>query len=82
MVDSPQLSPFSAQGPLSPSLQMSNLSLSGQAPSPLQSPILSEVGNNVRLEEEEEGRRKVDCEPANFQLEVFRWLLHYLLLGF
>ncbi|CAF90550.1 unnamed protein product [Tetraodon nigroviridis] len=37
---------------------MSNLSLSGQAPSPLQSPILSEVGNNVRLEEEEEGRRK------------------------
>uniref|UniRef100_H3CEY3 FERM, ARHGEF and pleckstrin domain-containing protein 2 n=1 Tax=Tetraodon nigroviridis TaxID=99883 RepID=H3CEY3_TETNG len=54
----PQLLPFSAQGPLSPSLQMSNLSLSGQAPSPLQSPILSEVGNNVRLEEEEEGRRK------------------------
>uniref|UniRef100_H3CC68 FERM, ARHGEF and pleckstrin domain-containing protein 2 n=1 Tax=Tetraodon nigroviridis TaxID=99883 RepID=H3CC68_TETNG len=58
VVDSPQLLPFSAQGPLSPSLQMSNLSLSGQAPSPLQSPILSEVGNNVRLEEEEEGRRK------------------------
>lgn len=37
---------------------MSTLSLPGQAPSPLQSPILSEVGSNARLEEEEEGRRK------------------------
>uniref|UniRef100_H2U0E5 FERM, ARHGEF and pleckstrin domain-containing protein 2 n=1 Tax=Takifugu rubripes TaxID=31033 RepID=H2U0E5_TAKRU len=58
VVDSPQLSPFSSKGPLSPSLQMSNLSLSGQAPSPLQSPNLCEVGSTVRLEEEEEGRRK------------------------
>ncbi|XP_028817213.1 FERM, ARHGEF and pleckstrin domain-containing protein 2 isoform X4 [Denticeps clupeoides] len=43
-IDSPQLSPFSAKGPLclSPSFQMSTLSLPGQAPSPLQSPMLSE----------------------------------------
>uniref|UniRef100_A0A665VGE7 FERM, ARHGEF and pleckstrin domain-containing protein 2 n=1 Tax=Echeneis naucrates TaxID=173247 RepID=A0A665VGE7_ECHNA len=59
-VDSPQLSPLNSKGPLclSPSFQMSTLSLPGQAPSPLQSPILSEVGSNARLEEEEEGRRK------------------------
>uniref|UniRef100_A0A3Q3W424 Uncharacterized protein n=1 Tax=Mola mola TaxID=94237 RepID=A0A3Q3W424_MOLML len=59
-VDSPQLSPLNPKGPLclSPSFQMSTLSLPGQAPSPLQSPILSEVGSNARLEEEEEGRRK------------------------
>ncbi|XP_059196600.1 FERM, ARHGEF and pleckstrin domain-containing protein 2 isoform X1 [Centropristis striata] len=59
-VDSPQLSPCNSKGPLclSPSFQMSTLSLPGQAPSPLQSPILSEVGSNARLEEEEEGRRK------------------------
>uniref|UniRef100_A0A8C7HAH6 FERM, ARHGEF and pleckstrin domain-containing protein 2 n=2 Tax=Oncorhynchus kisutch TaxID=8019 RepID=A0A8C7HAH6_ONCKI len=45
---------------LSPSFQMSTLSLpgAGQAPSPLQSPILSEVGTNRLEEEEEEGRRK------------------------
>ncbi|KAF7661403.1 hypothetical protein LDENG_00262150 [Lucifuga dentata] len=57
--DSPQLSPFNSKSPfcLSPSFQMSTLSLPGQ-PSPLQSPILSEVGSNARLEEEEEGRRK------------------------
>ncbi|XP_071343313.1 FERM, ARHGEF and pleckstrin domain-containing protein 2 isoform X3 [Trachinotus anak] len=44
VVDSPQLSPFNSKGPLclSPSFQMSTLSLPGQAPSPLQSPILSE----------------------------------------
>ncbi|KAG9343562.1 hypothetical protein JZ751_013731 [Albula glossodonta] len=49
-VDSPQLSPYMVNSPLclSPSFQMSTLSLP-QAPSPLQSPILSE---------EEEGRRK------------------------
>ncbi|XP_076134955.1 FERM, ARHGEF and pleckstrin domain-containing protein 2 isoform X2 [Alosa pseudoharengus] len=43
-MDSPLLSPFSPKGPLcmSPSFQMSTLSLPGQAPSPLQSPILSE----------------------------------------
>ncbi|XP_076582782.1 FERM, ARHGEF and pleckstrin domain-containing protein 2 isoform X1 [Chaetodon auriga] len=60
VVDSPQLSPLNLKGPLclSPSFQMSTLSLPGQAPSPLQSPILSEVGSNARLEEEEEGRRK------------------------
>ncbi|MBN3295547.1 FARP2 protein, partial [Amia calva] len=58
-MDSPQLSPFSIKSPLSlsPSFQMSTLSLPGQAPSPLQSPILSEVGS-ARLEEDEEGRRK------------------------
>uniref|UniRef100_A0AAZ3QG09 FERM, ARHGEF and pleckstrin domain-containing protein 2 n=1 Tax=Oncorhynchus tshawytscha TaxID=74940 RepID=A0AAZ3QG09_ONCTS len=61
-MDSPQLSPFNSKSSplcLSPSFQMSTLSLpgAGQAPSPLQSPILSEVGTN-RLEEEEEGRRK------------------------
>uniref|UniRef100_A0A8C1QD34 FERM, ARHGEF and pleckstrin domain-containing protein 2 n=1 Tax=Cyprinus carpio TaxID=7962 RepID=A0A8C1QD34_CYPCA len=56
---SPQPSPFNTQGPLclSPSFQMSTLSLPGQAPSPLQSPILNEVGT-ARLEEDEEGRRK------------------------
>lgn len=66
VVDSPQLSPFNSKGPLclSPSFQMSTLSLPGQAPSPLQSPILSEVGSNARLEEEEEGRRKVQCLHA------------------
>ncbi|CAG5861777.1 unnamed protein product [Menidia menidia] len=60
VVDSPQLSPFTSKGPLclSPSFQTSTLSLPSQAPSPLQSPILSEVGSNARLEEEEEGRRK------------------------
>ncbi|XP_070687708.1 FERM, ARHGEF and pleckstrin domain-containing protein 2 isoform X2 [Pempheris klunzingeri] len=44
VVDSPQLSPFISKGPLclSPSFQMSTLSLPGQATSPLQSPILSE----------------------------------------
>ncbi|KAL7396799.1 hypothetical protein ABVT39_011965 [Epinephelus coioides] len=44
VVDSPQLSPLTSKGPLclSPSFQMSTLSLPGQAPSPLQSPILSE----------------------------------------
>ncbi|XP_073331807.1 FERM, ARHGEF and pleckstrin domain-containing protein 2 isoform X3 [Pagrus major] len=44
VVDSPQLSPYNPKGPLclSPSFQMSTLSLPGQAPSPLQSPILSE----------------------------------------
>ncbi|XP_077389297.1 FERM, ARHGEF and pleckstrin domain-containing protein 2 isoform X4 [Festucalex cinctus] len=48
-LDSPQLSPFDATGPLclSPSFQMSTLSLPGQATatavsSPLQSPVLSE----------------------------------------
>uniref|UniRef100_A0AAY4DZJ2 FERM, ARHGEF and pleckstrin domain-containing protein 2 n=1 Tax=Denticeps clupeoides TaxID=299321 RepID=A0AAY4DZJ2_9TELE len=48
-----------AKGPLclSPSFQMSTLSLPGQAPSPLQSPMLSEVGT-ARLEEDDEGRRK------------------------
>ncbi|XP_036409653.1 FERM, ARHGEF and pleckstrin domain-containing protein 2-like [Megalops cyprinoides] len=58
-VDSPQLSPLPVGSPLclSPSFQMSTLSLPGHAPSPLQSPILSEVGSS-RLEEEEEGRRK------------------------
>ncbi|XP_016400298.1 FERM, RhoGEF and pleckstrin domain-containing protein 2 isoform X2 [Sinocyclocheilus rhinocerous] len=57
--DSPQPSPFNTKGPLclSPSFQMSTLSLPGQAPSPLQSPILNEVGT-ARLEEDEEGRRK------------------------
>ncbi|KAL0191012.1 hypothetical protein M9458_013710, partial [Cirrhinus mrigala] len=55
----PQLSPFNTKGPLclSPSFQMSTLSLPGQAPSPLQSPILNEVGT-ARLDEDEEGRRK------------------------
>ncbi|XP_075882744.1 FERM, ARHGEF and pleckstrin domain-containing protein 2 isoform X3 [Nelusetta ayraudi] len=58
--DSPQLSPLNPKGPLclSPSFQMSTLSLPGQTPSPLQSPILGELGAGVRLEEEEEGRRK------------------------
>uniref|UniRef100_A0A668AWP6 FERM, ARHGEF and pleckstrin domain-containing protein 2 n=1 Tax=Myripristis murdjan TaxID=586833 RepID=A0A668AWP6_9TELE len=48
-MDSPQLSPFVTKSPLclSPSFQMSTLSLPGQAPSPLQSPILSEVGSNL-----------------------------------
>ncbi|KAJ8375209.1 hypothetical protein SKAU_G00057890 [Synaphobranchus kaupii] len=58
--DSPQLSPFGSKSPLclSPSFQMSTLSLPGQAPSPLQSPVLSEVGGARLEEEEEEGRRK------------------------
>uniref|UniRef100_A0A3Q3AGH6 FERM, ARHGEF and pleckstrin domain-containing protein 2 n=1 Tax=Kryptolebias marmoratus TaxID=37003 RepID=A0A3Q3AGH6_KRYMA len=46
VVDNPQLSPLTSKGSLclSPSFQMSTLSLPSQAPSPLQSPILSEVG--------------------------------------
>uniref|UniRef100_A0A8C6TMP8 FERM, ARHGEF and pleckstrin domain-containing protein 2 n=1 Tax=Neogobius melanostomus TaxID=47308 RepID=A0A8C6TMP8_9GOBI len=58
-VDSPQLSPCNSKGPmcLSPSFQMSTLSLPGQA-SPLQSPVLTEGGGTNKLEEEEEGRRK------------------------
>ncbi|XP_037829967.1 FERM, ARHGEF and pleckstrin domain-containing protein 2 isoform X2 [Kryptolebias marmoratus] len=44
VVDNPQLSPLTSKGSLclSPSFQMSTLSLPSQAPSPLQSPILSE----------------------------------------
>ncbi|XP_061539315.1 FERM, ARHGEF and pleckstrin domain-containing protein 2 isoform X2 [Phycodurus eques] len=61
-LDSPKLSPFDAAGPLclSTSFQMSTLSLPAQAAAstPLQTPVLSEVGSNARLEEEEEGRRK------------------------
>ncbi|KAL4608351.1 FERM, RhoGEF and pleckstrin domain-containing protein 2 isoform X1 [Arapaima gigas] len=58
--DSPQLSPSGLDSPLclSPSFQMSTLSLPGQAPSPLQSPVLSEVGSARLEEEDEEGRRK------------------------
>lgn len=65
-IDSPQLPHFNAKGPLclSPSFQMSTLSLPGQAPSPLQSPILNEVAT-ARLDEEEEGRRKVYNSHAN-----------------
>ncbi|XP_041861513.1 FERM, ARHGEF and pleckstrin domain-containing protein 2 isoform X1 [Melanotaenia boesemani] len=60
VVDGLQMSPFISKDPLclSPSFQMSSLSLPSQAPSPLQSPILSEVGSNAKLEEDEEGRRK------------------------
>lgn len=60
-MDSPQLSPLNPKGPLclSPSFQMSTLSLPGQTPSPMQSPILGELSGGARLEEEEEGRRKV-----------------------
>uniref|UniRef100_A0A1A7W8P0 FERM, ARHGEF and pleckstrin domain-containing protein 2 n=1 Tax=Iconisemion striatum TaxID=60296 RepID=A0A1A7W8P0_9TELE len=60
VLDNPPLSPLTSKGPLclSPSFQMSTLSLPSQAPSPLQSPIPSEVGSTARLEEEEEGRRK------------------------
>nr|XP_020465645.1 FERM, RhoGEF and pleckstrin domain-containing protein 2 isoform X1 [Monopterus albus]XP_020465647.1 FERM, RhoGEF and pleckstrin domain-containing protein 2 isoform X1 [Monopterus albus] len=60
VMDSPQLSPLTSKGPLCllTSFQTSNLSLPGQASPPLQSSILSEVGSNARLEEEEEGRRK------------------------
>ncbi|KAI4889002.1 hypothetical protein NFI96_019103 [Prochilodus magdalenae] len=59
VIDSPQLSPFGSKSALclSPSFQMSTLSLPGQAPSPLQSPSLNEVGT-ARLEVEEEVRRK------------------------
>lgn len=58
--DSPQLS---TKDPLTllPQFQLSSLSLPGQQQSPLHSPILSEVGSTTRLEEEEEGRRKVRC---------------------
>uniref|UniRef100_A0A8C4IAS9 FERM, ARHGEF and pleckstrin domain-containing protein 2 n=1 Tax=Dicentrarchus labrax TaxID=13489 RepID=A0A8C4IAS9_DICLA len=51
VVDSPQLSPFQPKGPLclSPSFQMSTLSLPGPAPSPLQSPILISFGTFVPL---------------------------------
>ncbi|XP_013883468.1 FERM, RhoGEF and pleckstrin domain-containing protein 2 isoform X2 [Austrofundulus limnaeus] len=60
VVDNPQLSPLASKDSLclSPSFQLSTLSLPSQAPSPLHSPILSEVGSTARLEEEEEGRRK------------------------
>ncbi|XP_038162809.1 FERM, ARHGEF and pleckstrin domain-containing protein 2 isoform X2 [Cyprinodon tularosa] len=68
VMDNPQLSPLTSKGPLclSPSFQMSNLSLPSQAPSPLQSPILSEVGGAARLEEEEEGRRKPPFFPQRY----------------
>uniref|UniRef100_A0A8C9WME6 FERM, ARHGEF and pleckstrin domain-containing protein 2 n=1 Tax=Scleropages formosus TaxID=113540 RepID=A0A8C9WME6_SCLFO len=58
-LDSAQSPPFDSKSPLtlSPSTQMSALSLPGRTPSPLQSPILSEVGS-PRLGEDEEGRRK------------------------
>ncbi|XP_033884504.1 FERM, ARHGEF and pleckstrin domain-containing protein 2-like isoform X2 [Acipenser ruthenus] len=59
-MDNPPLSPFALKShlTLSPSFQMSTLSLPGQAPSPLQSPILSEMGTARLDEEEEEGRKK------------------------
>ncbi|XP_077463520.1 FERM, ARHGEF and pleckstrin domain-containing protein 2 isoform X2 [Stigmatopora argus] len=61
-LDGPLLSQFDSAGPLclSPSFQMSTLSLPGHTAttSPVQSPVLSEVGSNARVEEEEEGRRK------------------------
>uniref|UniRef100_W5KA02 FERM, ARHGEF and pleckstrin domain-containing protein 2 n=1 Tax=Astyanax mexicanus TaxID=7994 RepID=W5KA02_ASTMX len=59
VIDSPQISPFGSKSALcmSPSFQMSTLSLPGQAPSPLQSPSLNEVGT-ARLEVEDEVRRK------------------------
>ncbi|MBN3286832.1 FARP2 protein, partial [Polyodon spathula] len=74
LMDNPPRSPFALKShlTLSPSFQMSTLSQPGQASSPLQSPILSEVGT-ARLdeeeedeeEEEEEGRKKVHClHPA------------------
>uniref|UniRef100_A0A6Q2YAT5 FERM, ARHGEF and pleckstrin domain-containing protein 2 n=1 Tax=Esox lucius TaxID=8010 RepID=A0A6Q2YAT5_ESOLU len=74
-MDSPQLSRFNSKSSplcLSPSFQMSTLSLpgAGQVPSPLQSPILNEVGNS-RLEEEEEGRRKVHCLPLLILIYYF-----------
>uniref|UniRef100_A0A8B9K9L1 FERM, ARHGEF and pleckstrin domain-containing protein 2 n=1 Tax=Astyanax mexicanus TaxID=7994 RepID=A0A8B9K9L1_ASTMX len=55
VIDSPQISPFGSKSALcmSPSFQMSTLSLPGQAPSPLQSPSLNEVGT-ARLEVEDE----------------------------
>uniref|UniRef100_A0A8C9T6H0 FERM, ARH/RhoGEF and pleckstrin domain protein 2 n=1 Tax=Scleropages formosus TaxID=113540 RepID=A0A8C9T6H0_SCLFO len=58
--ESPQLSPSGLDSPLclSPSFQMSTLSLPGQAPSPLQSPVLSEVGSARLEDEDEEGKRK------------------------
>ncbi|XP_063058080.1 FERM, ARHGEF and pleckstrin domain-containing protein 2 isoform X2 [Engraulis encrasicolus] len=60
VTDSPQLSPFSSSGPMcmSPSFQMSTLSLPGQGPSPLQSPVLGDGGGRTGLEEDEDGRRK------------------------
>ncbi|XP_076846496.1 FERM, ARHGEF and pleckstrin domain-containing protein 2 [Brachyhypopomus gauderio] len=58
-VDSPLLAVSGPQSPLclSPSFQMSTLSLPGQPPSPQQNPVLHEMGT-ARLEEEEELRRK------------------------
>ncbi|XP_078266730.1 FERM, ARHGEF and pleckstrin domain-containing protein 2 isoform X2 [Rhinoraja longicauda] len=60
LVDSLQLSPLTTRSTLNiivPASQMSNLNLPPQAPSPLQSPILSDVGS-MRADDEEEDRRK------------------------
>ncbi|XP_023678074.1 FERM, ARHGEF and pleckstrin domain-containing protein 2 isoform X2 [Paramormyrops kingsleyae] len=70
--DSPQASPpsLAPESPLclSPSFQMSTLSLPGQAPSPLQSPILSEVGSIPLEEEDDEGvrRKRYPTDKAYF----------------
>ncbi|XP_018586744.1 FERM, ARHGEF and pleckstrin domain-containing protein 2-like isoform X3 [Scleropages formosus] len=65
--ESPQLSPSGLDSPLclSPSFQMSTLSLPGQAPSPLQSPVLSEVGSARLEDEDEEGKRKLQRYPTD-----------------
>ncbi|XP_067851751.1 FERM, ARHGEF and pleckstrin domain-containing protein 2 isoform X2 [Heptranchias perlo] len=60
LVDSLQLSPLTTRSPFSVLVsgsQMSNLNLPSQSLSPLQSPILSDVGS-MRVDDEEEAQRK------------------------
>uniref|UniRef100_UPI00398E9AAE FERM, ARHGEF and pleckstrin domain-containing protein 2 isoform X3 n=1 Tax=Pristiophorus japonicus TaxID=55135 RepID=UPI00398E9AAE len=59
LIDSLQLSPLATRSPFNvlPGSQMSNLNLPSQSLSPLQSPILSDVGS-TRVDDEEEDRRK------------------------
>ncbi|XP_069752559.1 FERM, ARHGEF and pleckstrin domain-containing protein 2 isoform X2 [Narcine bancroftii] len=69
LVDSLQLSPLaprSALNVLVPGPQMSNLNLSPQTLSPLQSPILSDIGSTKADDEEEDHRKRYPTDKAFF----------------
>ncbi|XP_059807172.1 FERM, ARHGEF and pleckstrin domain-containing protein 2 isoform X2 [Hypanus sabinus] len=64
-----QLSPLATRSTLNvlvPGSQMSNLNLPPQIPSPLQSPILSDVGSTRADEDEEDCRKRYPADKAFF----------------
>ncbi|XP_051873562.1 FERM, ARHGEF and pleckstrin domain-containing protein 2 isoform X2 [Pristis pectinata] len=69
LVDSLQLSSLATRSTLNvlvPGSQMSNLNLPLQTPSPLQSPILSDVGSTRADDEEEDRRKRYPADKAFF----------------